>query len=444
MTLAEEIYDYSLQIDKILKDKNTLEELKKRVVDSIFVSYGAKSSRPVNIAKEALLPSSGSLTSPIYFDKRNATIDVASYINGCMTRYLDYNDTYLSKEALHPSDNIPPILAYAYSTGKSGMEVLKAIAAAYQIVGAFSDAVSIRDRGWDHVTYISISAAVGLAVLNNLCKKDFLNTINLALNNNISLRQTRAGELSMWKGCTAANASRNSVFATILASKGMTGPSPIFEGEMGFFRQVSGELNIDFEKNRILRTLIKNYPVEYHAMSAIEAALSLRKRINVERVRKVRVDTFTVAYKIIIKDPEKSRPSTKETADHSMQYLIAYTLIHGAPNEGSFSEKFLRDSDILHLIDVMEFNISKEYDSLYPDYLPVKISIETSDHTYEEEVKVPKGHFRNPYDWSDLANKGKRIMDVKERAQKIVELGMKLDTISTKYFLDEVNKICSD
>ena len=439
MNLDEQIYEYSLHIDDLLKDKSTTEELKKRIVDSLFVSYGARNADAVQISKRALLPSSGKIDAPIYYDKRKASVDIATYINGSMTRYLDYNDTYLSKEALHPSDNVPPLLSYGYSSNESGMHVLKALATAYQVVGALADAYSIRDRGWDHVTYISISSAAGLGVLNHFDKSRFINTLNLALNNNISMRQTRAGELSMWKGCTAANASRNSVFASMLASEGFTGPSPIFEGEMGFFKQVTGDISIDLEKNRIVRTMIKNFPVEYHAMSAVEAALSIKNQLNGEEIKSVSVETFSVAHKIIVKDPEKLRPKTKETADHSLPYIIAYTLLYGEPGIDSFEPRYLNDSAILRVIDSMKLEVTGEYDSMYPEYLPVKIMVRTKGSEYEKEVTVPKGHFRNPYDWKDLENKGHRLISDPEKVKRIIDTGKKFESVSTRELLETVN-----
>lgn len=440
MTLAETIYDYAAKVASSPIDGKTSEEIKKRIVDSIFVSYGARNAEPLKIAMKSLLPSRGKLNAPIYFTNRKAAIDVSSFINGSMTRYLDYNDTYLSKEALHPSDNIPPILAYAYANESSGESILKSIAVAYQVVGALSDAVSIRDRGWDHVTYISISVAAGLATLNGYERDRFVHTLNLAINNNISLRQTRAGELSMWKGCTAANASRNSVFASMLAGNGFSGPSPIFEGEMGFFRQVSGEFTLDFSRNLILKTMIKNFPVEYHAMSAVESALNLRKQIGEEQIKEINVDTFSVAHKIIVKDPEKLRPKTKETADHSMPYIIAYTLLHGEPDLSSFGDQYLKDSNIHRLIDIMNVKVKQEYDKMYPEYLPVKITVITSGGRYESEVLFPKGHFKNPYSWEDLLNKGERILGSREKANEILEAGRKIERITVREFFEVINQ----
>lgn len=399
---AQEVGGKSLEL-------RVIDEIKKRVADSIITSYGAMNAPPVVIGKKALLPSSGKLNSPVYFTGREASVEASTFINGSMTRYLDYNDTYLSKEALHPSDNIPPILAFGYAMEMNGEEVSKAASMAYDVVGALSDAVSIRDRGWDHVTYISISSAAGLGLLLGFDEKKYENLLNLAINNNISLRQTRAGELSMWKGCTAADASRNSVFAALLAMEGFTGPSPIFEGEMGFFKQVSGDFDLNIAHGKVLRTMIKNFPVEYHAMSAAEVALNLREKIRGE-IRSVHVETFEVAHQIIIKDPEKLRPKTRETADHSMPYIVAYTLKYGAPKPTSYDDIHLRDSEVLKLIDASKYEVTQRFNEMYPENLPVKIQVKTDQGVYEEEMDVPKGHFRKPYSWDDLEKKGSSVM----------------------------------
>ncbi|MEM0157120.1 MAG: MmgE/PrpD family protein [Thermoplasmataceae archaeon] len=391
------------------------EELKKRIADSIITSYGARDAPPVKIEKKVFLPMAGKLSSRVYFGAGKATPDIAAFINGSMTRYLDYNDTYLSREALHPSDNIPPLIAVADAMDYDGKAVLEAASMAYDVVGSLADAVSIRDRGWDHVTYISISAASGLANLMGLDDRKFENAISLSLNNSISMRQTRAGELSMWKGCTAADASRNAVFGALLASEGFTGPSPVFTGEMGFFRQVSGEFSPDLGFGKVLHTMIKNFPVEYHAMSAAEVALNLRNKIKGE-IKHVDVETFQVAYSIIIKDPEKLRPKTRETADHSMPYIVAYTLLNGAPTPESYRDELLHDSRILNLIDRSTYRVTDRFNSMYPDYLPVRITVETDKGTFTEEMDAPKGHYRKPYTWDDLKAKGERVMGAENSA----------------------------
>ena len=437
--IISDIYGYSADLRGSGLDSQRMDEIKKRIADSIFVAYAASRSEPVSIERNALLPSRGKYNSTIFFTRDKASSEIATFINGSMTRYLDYSDTYLSKEALHPSDNIPPILAMAEPFESRGSEIIKAIDVSYEVVGALSDAVSIRDRGWDHVTYISISSSAGLGHLLEMNDERFENLMSLGLNNNISMRQTRAGELSMWKGCTAADATRNSVFAASLALNGFTGPSPVFVGEMGFVKQVSGPLNLGLGKKRVLRTMIKNYPVEYHAMSAVEAALKIHEKLS-GGIRKISVETFEVANKIIIKDPEKLRPKTKETADHSMPYLIAYSLLYGEPTPDSYSTRYLEDPKILAIIDKMSFTVTDKFNRMYPEFLPVKITVETDKQTFTEELDVPKGHHRKPYTWDDLIIKGKKVMSERS-AIEIANIAKRFDRSDMAELLEVIRNV---
>ena len=439
--IVSRIEEFSRKISQNgIPEKNN-EELKKRIADIIITSYGARNVEPVKIEINSLLPSSGNLNSTVFFTGKKASSDVAAFLNGTMTRYLDYNDTYLSKEALHPSDNIPPLIAVAEATEKSCKDVLAAANISYEVVCSLSDQVSIRDRGWDHVTYISISSSAGIAHLMGLTGDRYANAINLGLNNNISMRQTRAGELSMWKGATAANACRNSLFGALLARNGFSGPSPIFEGEMGFFKQVSGTFDITLDNSHVGKTMIKNFPVEYHAMSAAEASLSIRNKIE-GNIKSIDVETFTVANTIIIKDPEKLKPKTRETADHSMPYIIAYTLVNGEPNPSSFDDKYLKDSKILSLIEKMRFKVTKEYDKLYPENLPFKISIKTDRGTYEEELIVPKGHYKKPYTWDDVVAKAQRVMST-ESAKDLTDFCRSMENRGVDELIEVISSVHS-
>ena len=442
-TIADKIFAYAEKISGERLGATDSDELKKRIADSFFVAYGARNSLPVKIAKSALLPSSSKHNAHLYFSGENASAETASFINGTMTRYLDYNDTYLSKEDAHPSDNIPPIIAYAEAMGMKGKHIIRALKVAYQVQCALCDAASLRDRGWDQVTYLAVSSAAGIAALIGLDEEKFVHAINLALSNNICLRQTRAGELSMWKGCTAGYATRNGLFAAVLAGEGLTGPSPIFEGEMGFFKQVSGKFTINLEKDRITRTMIKSHPVEYRATSAVDAALKLRESIDVSGIKKIVVETFSSALRIIIKDPPKLKPKTKETADHSMPYLIAYTLLYGSPTIDSYSGKYLSDRRILDLIRKMSFRESANYNKIYPSYLPVKITLYTWSKKLSSEVIVPKGHFRNPYSWDDLRSKGVAIIKNEDAVKSIINTVKSMDDRDPSEMLEVMENVNS-
>ena len=442
-TVADKIFAYAEKIGRERISATDSDELKKRIADSFFVAYGARNSPPVKIAKSALLPSSSKHNAHLYFSGEDASAETASFINGTMTRYLDYNDTYLSKEDAHPSDNIPPIIAYAEAMCMKGKHIINALMVAYQVQCALCDAASLRDHGWDQVTYLSVSSAAGIAALIGLDREKFTHAINLSLSNNICLRQTRAGELSMWKGCTAGNATRNGLFAAVLAGKGLTGPSPIFEGEMGFFKQVSGKFTINLDRDRIIRTMIKGYPVEYRATSAVDAAIKLRQSIDASSIKKIVVETFSSALRIIIKDPQKLKPKTKETADHSMPYIIAYTLLYGSPTIDSYSKKYLSDRRLLGLIRKMSFIESVNYNNIYPSYLPVKITLYTRSKKLSSEVMVPKGHFRYPYSWDDLQSKGMAIIKNEDSVKSIINTVKSMDKRDASELLEVMKDVDS-
>ncbi len=411
MNLAEKIANYVVKLRETDLPKDVIRLVKERVVDSIGVAIGAYNAPPVTIARNVLSKFGGE--GAIGVGVGPLTPDHAAFLNACMVRYIDFNDTYLSKEALHPSDNIPAVQAAGEFMGIDGMTFIKGVVAAYELSCRLADASSIRDRGWDHVTYIAIASAVGSALVLDLPKEKIVEAINLAATPNIALRQTRVGELSMWKGCAAANAARNGLFASLLAMDGMTGPSPVFEGERGFFKQVSGELTLKFPKNdyKIRETSIKKHPVEYHSMSAVDAALTIRKNIDdPSKITKIHIDTFTVSYQIIVKDPEKWDPKTKETADHSLPYIVATTLYDGYIWVDSYTDEKINRQEVKDLIKKIDIAVGPGFDEYYPEGIPNKIVVEVAEGAvYEDTVIYPKGHFKNPMSSEELYEKFERL-----------------------------------
>ena len=239
LTLAEQLADYVHSTNYQDVPENVVHETKKRIVDSLGCAIGAFNAVPVRISRKVAEASRITQGSTLFGTRKKTNPDLAAFVNGIMVRYFDYNDTYLSKEPAHPSDNIGPCFSMAESERGTGKDLLLSIILAYEIQCRLCDAADIRHRGWDHVCYGLPSTALAAGKLMDLDSQQMTQSVNLSLNSHITMRQVRAGELSMWKGCSFANAARNGVFSALLAREGMTGPSPIFEGEMGFFKQVS-------------------------------------------------------------------------------------------------------------------------------------------------------------------------------------------------------------
>src|SRR6058998_3209039 len=283
-TLAHQLADYACALRFEDLSKNVVHEVKRRIIDSLGCALGAWKEEPCAIARKVASDFSAKQGATIVGANHKAPPDWAAFANGCCIRYFDYNDTYLSKEPAHPSDNISAALAIAESVGATGRELITAIALAYEAQCRFCDAASIRSRGWDHVTYGAFSTALACARLMKLDPEKTRHAVNIAGVACAAMRQARVGELSHWKGVAFADAARRGVYSALLARAGMTGPAPIFEGQMGFEKELGVSLGNVGEKFKgapamILNTSIKYWPAEYHSQSAIEAALFLREQI---------------------------------------------------------------------------------------------------------------------------------------------------------------------
>jgi 2-methylcitrate dehydratase len=239
-TLAARLAEYAAGLTFDSLTKEAVHETKRRFIDSFATAIGAMPSDAYAIAKRCAARVSSTPGASVLGGGKSS-VEWACFVNGLLIRYLDFNDTYLSKEPAHPSDNLAAVLAVGEAVGAGGRDLITAAVLAYEIQCRFCDAASLRKHGVDHVTYGAISSAVAAAKLMKLDVARLTHTVGLAGVCNVALRQTRSGELSMWKGCAFANAARNGVFAATLAADGMTGPAPIFEGDLGFFKLVARE-----------------------------------------------------------------------------------------------------------------------------------------------------------------------------------------------------------
>ena len=444
-TLAHQLADYACALRFEDLSREVVHEVKRRIIDSLGCALGAWKEEPCAIARKVASDFSAKQGSTIIGTNHKAPPDWAAFANGCCIRYFDYNDTYLSKEPAHPSDNIAAALAVGESVGASGPELITAIALAYEVQCRFCDAASIRARGWDHVTYGAFSTALASAKLMNLNEKNTRHAVNIAGVAGAAMRQARVGELSHWKGVAFANAARHGVFSALLARAGMTGPGPIFEGQMGFEKQlgvslgnVSEKFGVPFPKaehgpaSMILHTSIKFWPAEYHSQSAIEAALFLRRQIGAGvEVKSMTIESHDASVDIIGSEAEKWRPETRETADHSLPYITAVALIDGEVTEKQFQPERFKDPKIWKFLENVKVKRNAELSALYPGAVANIVDVELVDgRRLTRRVDYPMGHAKNPLKDSQVEEKFDVLVEPmlgRDRARKIIQVAWKLD-----------------
>ena len=359
MDLAERLSDYAMSLSFDDLGEAIVHIARQRVLDTLACAAGAVDSEPVAGILRHVASQPGGRAS-VLFRPAQTTPELAAFVNATMVRYLDYNDGYFSQEPGHSSDIIPACLAVAQAEGLGGRDTILAIVLAYEIQMRLQDAASLFRRGWDHVNYVTIAATLAVARLLRLSREQMVDALGMALNGHIALRQVRCGALSAWKGASAANAARNAIFCAYLARHGVTGPRAVFEGETGFFNQVSGPIEIDpsdfgnalNQDFHIRRARTKLYPTNGEMQSAVIAAIRLRGHVDsLADIVEIQVDTTDVGYKFLAKDAAKWRPLTRETADHSLPYTVARALLDGTITRASYDESVLADPRVLALID---------------------------------------------------------------------------------------------
>src|SRR5690242_15267164 len=180
-TLAHRMAAFAtgLKYDDLAAD--VVHEAKRVVIDSLGCALGAWIEEPCAVARKVaatITSTSGGAT--VWGTNHKSSPDWAAFANGCLVRYFDYNDTYLSKEPAHPSDNIAAVFAVAESVGAAGKEAILAAAIAYEVQCRLCDAASIRARGWDHPTYGAFSTALASARLMELNPERTRHAINIA------------------------------------------------------------------------------------------------------------------------------------------------------------------------------------------------------------------------------------------------------------------------
>lgn len=418
MTLAQKIAEFACNLTYDELSVGAIHEVKRRLIDSFGCAMGAWNADPVRIARQLACDRTGRYGASVLGTNHLAPPELAAFANGVAFRYLDYNDTYLSKEPAHPSDNLAAVLAVGQAYGLSGRDLIRGAVIAYEVQCRLCDAFSIRSQGWDHVTYGAYSTVAGCGAMLGFDVQTMVHALGLAGVPNNAFRQTRVGELSMWKGCAFANASRNGVFAVELANHGMTGPSDVFEGSMGFFNDICGGQSFDIESwgskqdgYLIEKTYIKKWPAEYHSQSAVDAAVDIVQQIgrtlSPDEVADVEIATFTASWEIIGSEVEKWRPASRETADHSLPYITCAALVDGTVTLATYDEERYRDEALLSLVAKTRVVPDTNLDEVYPlGGIPNRLTVTLKDgRVFSSRVDAPSGHALNPMSDQDVMAK---------------------------------------
>ena len=410
------IADYASAVSYADLPPAVVHDCKRRVIDTLGCGLGAFDAEPSRIARKLALRADIPHGARVLGTHHRTLPELATFANGVMVRYLDGKDFYPDESGGgHPSDVIAAILAAGEVAKVDGKTIVTAITLAYEVFHNFLRSVSMRENGLDHVFYAGVGSAVGAAKVLGLNRQQIANAISLAITPNFPLGATRRGSLSMWKGSAGGNAARNGVFAALLAAEGMTGPEKPVEGAHGM-RELLGEFELaPFATNgpfHITDASLKYYLAVGHSQSPITAALQLRSKFAPEDLQTVTIHTYRASWSEIGSEREKWHPTTRETADHSLPYIIAAILIDGRFSDEIFAPDRLRDPRIHRLTDKISVLDDAELSRQFPSLIPCRIELTTNDGQRKiSAVEYPRGHAKNPMTDEEVNDKFRTLTE---------------------------------
>jgi 2-methylcitrate dehydratase len=407
---TEYLSDYACRLTYEDLSQEAVHQVKRTLVDSLGCAVGAFDSEPASIARRMATRVQGNPPARILGTSQETSTDLAAFANTVFIRYLDCNDHFAARGTGHPSDMIPGVLALAGGHRRNGRAVITAITAAYEVFCQLAQEVPL--KGWDQGMFAAIGATCGAGMILGLDRKAMGNAISIAITTGVPLGVTRVGELSMWKGCATAAAVRTAVFAAELAAEGITGPGNPFEGRDGLWQHLGVEapkwkgFGGGANPFRITGTNFKAYPSVVHTQGPIGLMLELRQRVGTAEIESVHVATYGEAVRRTATEAEKWNPETRETADHSMPYLVAAAFQDGGVTPATFAPSRIKEPALRVLINKLKVVEEPDFTRRYPAESRTRIEVTTTDgQRIAAETSHPKGHYRNPLTDSEVEAK---------------------------------------
>jgi 2-methylcitrate dehydratase len=326
-------------------EQDVAEMIANRIIDNAAVAIAAINRRPVVSARSMALAHSRKNGAALFGVESEQTFspEWAAWANGTAVRELDMHDTFLGADFGHPGDNIPPILAVAQAAGKSGKELIRGIATAYEIQMDLIRSICLHEHHIDHIAHLCPAQAAGIGTLLDLTVETIYQAIQQAVHVSFTTRQSRKGEISSWKAFAPAHAGKLAIEAVDRAVRGENSPSPIYEGEESVIATMLGGPKSEYSvplpapgesRRAILDSYTKEHSAEYQAQAWIDLAFRLRTKIaDFSQIEKIILHSSHHTHQVIgtgSNDPQKLDPqASRETLDHSVMYIFAVALEDG-------------------------------------------------------------------------------------------------------------------
>ena len=419
---------------------HVLATLKRNVLDSIACAVGALDGELIPAIRAQAEQFSGRPTATFVGGGRGS-VDQAAFVNAVLVRYPDLLDTYLTPGGLcHPADNFGAVFAVAEHVDASGADFLLALAIAYEVQCRFSAEVPVMSLGLNHALQLAISAAAGSAKLLGLDVAHTADAVAASAVDNVSLAAVHTEPVSAWKGISPAVTGMRAVYATMLASRGITGPRALFEGPNGLEQLFDQPIDLrtsDRSLTAVEQTYLKQYCALIHGQVVIDATLALGDEHDISGadVAKATLEVFQGAFDIAGggRYGNKDRPWTKEQADYNLKYLVAVALLDGQVGPEQLETERVRRGDVQDLLARVDVQAASDLTEAYPERTQARVHIALKDgREFHREQSDFEGSPTRPMSWDRVVEKFHWL------GEPFADGGLRAEIIDAVHRLDEI------
>jgi 2-methylcitrate dehydratase len=415
-SLSRQMAEFAINLKFGQIPDETVKEAKRFLLDSMGCALAAVKKEDMQAMYRFTDKLGGTPEATVIGTGTRTNAPNAALMNCLLTRALDYNDIYWEQDPSHPSDIIGAALAAAEANGKDGRDALVAILIAYELEMRWCHAAhpGVREVGWHHATLTQFVSPLVAGRMYDLDLDQMVAAVGISGSSHFTLGGVVAGHLTNMKNTADPLASQAGVIAAMMAHEGYEGPVEVLEGKEGLFEVLT---NVEWRPDWLLKDLgedfmitqcsYKAFPTEALTHQPISAVLQVCREhdITAEDVSEILVETTTRGADIL-SDPSKFAPKTKETADHSLPYVIAAAVADGNVLPDSFSDVKLKDARIWDLLSKIKVVADPEIDSLFPGVKRARVSITTlGGSTHTAQVDHAKGSPMNPMSDDEIISK---------------------------------------
>jgi 2-methylcitrate dehydratase len=381
-------------------------QAKRFLLDSLGCALGGYQQHDVKIALQVLDEISGSGLATVIGTGQRIDPVSASLANALMIRCMDYNDIYWKQDPSHPSDIFPAALACCERARTNGKELIVGLVLGHEFEMRLCEAAfpGIRERGWHHATLTAFVSPIVAGRALHLTWEQIQHAIGISASRHCTLGAVTAGKLTMMKNTVDPLATQSGVLAALLAEKGYSGPEHVIDGKEGLTHVFKPDWKLNLltdglgDSWRITQCGMKAFPTEALTHTPISAVLDLVKNndLHPDQVEKIQIRSLARAADIL-SDPSKYDPHTKETADHSLPYVIAAALVERQVTPVQFTMQKIMDPRIRQQLQKVEVVADPEIEKVFPALQRVLVRINTTDgRSFNKQLDFPKGDPRNP------------------------------------------------